>query len=213
MLSSMGLFYYVARSDGTKVGSFAVRMEERHIAIGHCRYTTPILVYSNIITASSLQYVCEADIIDECSVLGIDRVVLIFDLDGSMGGMLTYEDVKKRYTEISGVEILYYPIAWCAETLLHYQIRSYVTDAEIYTVPKQVKILLQSIAGKNVKKTDAILNVPVLKQRLLEIDRQILLDREIIEYLLGMSNNAFTLSELEVWMKRATKKYNDNYGW
>lgn len=68
-------------------------------------------------------------------MLGIDRVVLIFDLDGSMGGMLTYEDVKKRYTEISGVEILYYPIAWCAE---------------IYTVPKQ---------------------------RLLEIDRQILLDR------------------------------------
>lgn len=80
-------------------------------------------------------------------------------------------------------------------------------------MPKQVKILLQSIAGKNVKKTDAILDVPVLKQRLLEIDRQILLDREIIEYLLGMSNNAFTLSELEVWMKRATKKYNDNYGW
>lgn len=38
----------------------------------------------------------------------------------------------------------------------------------------------------------AILDVPVLKQRLLEIDR------EIIEYLLGMSNNAFTLSELEV---------------
>lgn len=57
------------------------------------------------------------------------------------------------------------------------------------------------------KKIDAILDVPVLKQRLLEIDR------EIIEYLLGMSNNAFTLSELEVWMKRATKKYNDNYGW
>lgn len=56
------------------------------------------------------------------------------------------------YTEISGVEILYYPIAWCAETLLHYQICSYVTDAEI------------------------------------------------IEYLLGMSNNAFTLSELEVWL-------------
>lgn len=61
-------------------------------------------------------------------------------------------------------------------------------------MPKQVKILLQSIAGKNVKKTDAILDVPVLKQRLLEIDR------EIIEYLLGMSNNAFTLSELEVWL-------------
>ena len=38
-------------------------------------------------------------------------------------------------------------------------------------MPKQVKILLQSIAGKNVKKTDAILDVPVLKQRLLEIDR------------------------------------------
>lgn len=49
-------------------------------------------------------------------------------------------------------------------------------------------------ASKNVKKTDAILDVPVLKQRLLEIDR------EIIEYLLGMSNNAFTLSELEVWL-------------
>lgn len=41
-----GAIYYVARSDGTKVGSFAVRMEEQHIAIGHCRYTTPILVYS-----------------------------------------------------------------------------------------------------------------------------------------------------------------------
>lgn len=80
-------------------------------------------------------------------------------------------------------------------------------------MPKTSKNILQSIAGKNVKKTDAILDVPVLKQRLLEIDRQILLDREIIEYLLGMSNNAFTLSELEVWMKRATKKYNDNYGW
>lgn len=131
---------------------------------------------------SCIPCLCTADIIDVYSVLGIDRVVLIFDLDGPMGGMLTYEDVKKRYTEI-------------------------------YTVPKQVKILLQSIAGKNVKKTDAILDVPMLKQRLLEIDRQKLLDREIIEYLLGMSNNAFTLSELEVWMKRATKKYNDNYGW
>lgn len=52
----------------------------------------------------------------------------------------------------------------------------------------------------------------MLKQRLLEIDRQKLLDKEIIEYLLGISNNAFTLSELEVWMQRATKKYNDNYG-
>lgn len=44
-----GAIYYVARSDGTKVGSFAVRMEERHIAIGHCRYTTPILVYSTYV--------------------------------------------------------------------------------------------------------------------------------------------------------------------
>lgn len=78
----------------------------------------------------------------------------------------TKRHTESGYTEISGVEILYYPIAWCAETLLHYQICSYVTDA--------------------------ILDVPVLKQRLLEIDR------EIIEYLLGMSNNAFTLSELEV---------------
>lgn len=46
-----GAIYYVARSDGTKVGSFAVRMEERHIAIGHCRYTTPY---------TCVQYVCEA---------------------------------------------------------------------------------------------------------------------------------------------------------
>lgn len=102
---------------------------------------------------SCIPCLCTADIIDVYSVLGIDRVVLIFDLDGPMGGMLTYEDVKKRYTEISGVEILYYPIAWCAETLLHYQICSYVTDA--------------------------ILDVLVLKQRLLEIDRQKLLDREL----------------------------------
>ena len=42
--------HYVADLEtlsGTKVGSFVVRMEERHIAICHCRYTTPILVYSN----------------------------------------------------------------------------------------------------------------------------------------------------------------------
>lgn len=51
---------------------------------------------------SCIPCLCTADI--------IDRVVLIFDLDGPMGGMLTYEDVKKRYTEISGVEILYYPV-------------------------------------------------------------------------------------------------------
>lgn len=36
-------------------------------------------------------------------------------------------------------------------------------------VPKQVKILLQSIAGKNVKEIDAILDVPVLKQRSITI--------------------------------------------
>lgn len=79
-----GAIYYVARSDGTKVGSFAVRMEERHIAIGHCKYTTPILVYSNIITASSLQYVCEAvrdgmEFIQQqyALVLGVDGVVLV----------------------------------------------------------------------------------------------------------------------------------------
>lgn len=52
---------------------------------------------------SCIPCLCTADIIDECSVLGIDRVVLIFDLDGPMGGMLTYEDVKKRYTEISAL--------------------------------------------------------------------------------------------------------------
>ena len=181
-------------------GLFAVRMEERHIAIGHCRYTTPILVYSNIITASSLQYVCEAvrdgmEFIQQqyALVLDVDGVVLVaveMDSDSTVARLVLN--------------------TW---TLLHYQICSYVTDAEIYTVPKQVKILLQSIAGKNVKKTDAILDVPVLKQRLLETDRQKLLDKEIIEYLLGISNNAFTLSELEVWMQRATKKYNDNYGW
>lgn len=55
-----GAIYYVARSDGTKIGSFAVRMEERSVYIGVYRYTTPMLVFSNIITASSLQYVCEA---------------------------------------------------------------------------------------------------------------------------------------------------------
>lgn len=55
-----GAIYYIARSDGTKIGSFAVKMEERRIAIGMHRCTTPILVFSNIITASSLQYVCEA---------------------------------------------------------------------------------------------------------------------------------------------------------
>lgn len=55
-----GAIYYVARSDGTKIGSFAVRMEERSVYIGRHRYTTPMLAFSNIITVSSLQYVCEA---------------------------------------------------------------------------------------------------------------------------------------------------------
>lgn len=55
-----GAIYYVAKGDGSKVGSFAVRMEERSITIGKCGGTAPILVFSNIITASSLRHVCEA---------------------------------------------------------------------------------------------------------------------------------------------------------
>lgn len=55
-----GAIYYVARSDGTKVGAFGVKMEERFVTVGVRKCTTPMLVFSNIITASSLQYVCEA---------------------------------------------------------------------------------------------------------------------------------------------------------
>ena len=75
-----GAIYYVARSDGTKVGSFAVRMEERPIAIGPCRYTTPILVYSNIITASSLQYICEA--VRDGMEFVQQQYALVLDVDG-----------------------------------------------------------------------------------------------------------------------------------
>lgn len=57
---SAGAIYYVARSDGTKVGAFGVKMEERSVTVGVCKRTVPMLVFSNIITASSLQYVCEA---------------------------------------------------------------------------------------------------------------------------------------------------------
>lgn len=55
-----GAIYYIARSDGTKVGSFCVRIEDRTIDAYRCKHTAPILVFSNVITASSLQYVCEA---------------------------------------------------------------------------------------------------------------------------------------------------------
>lgn len=55
-----GAIYYIARSDGTKVGSFCVRMEEQTISMYRCRHTVPMLSFSNVITASSLQYVCEA---------------------------------------------------------------------------------------------------------------------------------------------------------
>lgn len=55
---SAGAIYYVARSDGTKVGAFGVKMEERSVTVGVCKRTVPMLVFSNIITASSLQYVC-----------------------------------------------------------------------------------------------------------------------------------------------------------
>lgn len=75
-----GAIYYVARSDGTKIGSFAVRMEERHIAIGRHRCTTPILVYSNIVTASSLQYVCEA-VRDGMEYIQ-QQYALVLDADG-----------------------------------------------------------------------------------------------------------------------------------
>lgn len=57
---STGAIYYVARSDGTKVGAFGVKMEERSVIVGIRECTVPMLVFSNIITASSLQYVCEA---------------------------------------------------------------------------------------------------------------------------------------------------------
>lgn len=57
---STGAIYYVARSDGTKVGAFGVKMEERSVTVGIRECTVPMLVFSNIITASSLQYVCEA---------------------------------------------------------------------------------------------------------------------------------------------------------
>ena len=56
----MGAIYYIARSDGTKVGSFCVRMEDRTIDMYRCKHTTPMLAFSNVITASSLQHVCEA---------------------------------------------------------------------------------------------------------------------------------------------------------
>lgn len=55
---STGAIYYVARSDGTKVGAFGVKMEERSVTVGIRECTVPMLVFSNIITASSLQYVC-----------------------------------------------------------------------------------------------------------------------------------------------------------
>lgn len=57
---SAGAIYYVARSDGTKVGAFGVKMEERSVTVGVRKRIVPMLVFSNIITASSLQYVCEA---------------------------------------------------------------------------------------------------------------------------------------------------------
>lgn len=55
-----GAIYYIARGDGTKIGSFCVKMEDRTIDMYRCKYTIPMLVFSNVITASSLQHVCEA---------------------------------------------------------------------------------------------------------------------------------------------------------
>lgn len=55
-----GAIYYIARGDGTKIGSFCVRIEERTIDMYRCKHTVPMLAFSNVITSSSLQHVCEA---------------------------------------------------------------------------------------------------------------------------------------------------------
>lgn len=162
---------------------------------------------------SCIPCLCVADTIEVCRELNIERIVLIFDLDGPQGGMLSFGDIYKRYTLIDNVEILYYPVAWCAETLLHYQICSDITDAEVYPVPKRVRKFLEDIIGSNVKKTELILDKDLLEARLLELDRSNLLCKEIIEFMLGIADNAFTIGTLKKWMARAEEKYTANYGW
>lgn len=75
-----GAIYYVARGDGSKVGFFAVQMEERSIDICNRSCPTPMLVFSNIITTSSLRYVCEAvrDAID----FVLQQFAIVIDIDG-----------------------------------------------------------------------------------------------------------------------------------
>lgn len=70
-----GAIYYVARSDGTKVWSFAVRMEERHIAIGHCRYTT--------ISTSSYQLIISEHLL---TILNIMVGNILYPIVGYLSG-------------------------------------------------------------------------------------------------------------------------------
>lgn len=108
---------------------------------------------------------------------------------------------------------MYCPVAWCAETLIHYQLDSKLKDAEVYPVAKMVAKMLNKKYDINVKKTDKILDVPLLESRLGELDRERLLDKHIIEFLLGITTRMFTIEELGEWMNRATDKFNKNYEW
>lgn len=75
-----GAIYYVARGDGSKVGFFVVQMGERSISICNRNCTVPMLVFSNIITTSSMRYVCEAvrDSID----FVLQQYAIVIDIDG-----------------------------------------------------------------------------------------------------------------------------------
>lgn len=162
---------------------------------------------------SCVPCLCIEDVRDLCSTLGISRAVLFFELDGPQGGVLTFEDVFERFTVLNGVEGLYYPVAWCAETILHYQLCTTLLDAEIYPVPKMVRKYLDNEYEINVKRTKEVLDIITLRKRLSELDLEKLLSRRIIEFLLELSETAYTIGELKPWMDLAKQKYEANLGW
>ena len=75
-----GAIYYVARGDDSKIGFFAVQIRERLFNICNHICTIPMLVFSNIVTTSSLRYVCEA-VRDGIDFI-LQQFAIVIDMDG-----------------------------------------------------------------------------------------------------------------------------------
>lgn len=155
-----------------------------------------------------------ADIETLCAVNDIDKVIIFFDTDSVSGsGIISHADIQNRYIKIPGADVMFYPVAWCAETLLYYQFCPQIEDAEIFTVPRIIRESLSSIAGADVKKTHMVLQPAALHHILECLHTEGMLNQRLINFLIQRSDQPYTIKELESWLESAQVKYNRNINW